>query len=297
MPVSSFNLFMPRILITGEDSFIGKNFIRYSKFRDIKEVSLITNTPEEIDFSSYDVLLHLVAIVHQSQRIDDSEYFKINRDLCISVAEQAKKAGIKQFIFLSTIKVYGQFSSGSDPWNEFSYCNPDDAYGRSKYEAELALRKLESENFIVSIIRTPLVYGKGVRANMKNIIKLVDKFTVLPFGRVKNKRNFTYVENLVELIDRIIELKASGVFIAMDDEPLSTTELVKLISSALDKKTILIPVPLFIINAGKAIMPRIFDRLYGSFMLDNSHTKNTLGYKPLITAREGITRTVKQVAG
>jgi len=286
---------MPKILITGEDSFIGKNFIRYSKFEDIKEVSLFTNKPEEIDFSFYDVVIHLVAIVHQSQKIDDKEYFKINRDLCIEVAEQAKKAGVKQFIFLSTIKVYDQFFHGSKIWNEFSYCNPDDAYGRSKYEAEIALRKLESENFIVSIIRTPLVYGKGVRANMKNIIKLVDKIPILPFGNVKNKRNFTYVENLVELIDRIIELKASGVFIAMDDEPLSTTQLVKLIASAMNKKRYLIPVPSFIIKAGKALTPRIFDRLYGSFVLDNTYTKNTLGYKPSITAGEGINRTVKQV--
>lgn len=286
---------MTRILVTGEDSFIGNNFMRFSKNRDIEEVSLFTNKPEEIDFSPFDVVLHLVAIVHQSIKIDDKEYFKINRDLCIRVAQQAKIAGVKQFIFLSTVKVYGQFIPGSDAWNEFSRCNPDDAYGKSKYEVELELKKLESKDFIVSIVRTPLVYGTGVRANMKNIIKLVNIFPVLPFGKVNNKRNFTYVENLVELIDRIVELKASGVFIAMDEEPLSTTELVKLISSALNKKRILIQVPSFVIKAGKSLMPKIFDRLYGSFVLDNTHTKKILGYKPSVTAREGIARTVREL--
>ncbi len=228
---------MSKILITGADSFVGNNFIRFSQHRDVEESCLIANNPKDIDFRKFDVVLHLVAIVHQLKEIHENEYYKINRDLCSMVAEQAKKAGVKQFIFLSTVKVYGEFIPESGAWDENSICIPDDAYGKSKYEAELALKKIEDAGFAVSIIRTPLVYGEGVRANMLSIMKLVDTFPILPFGKVNNKRSFTYTENLAGFIDRIIEKRASGIFLAMDENPLSTTELVNYISKFLNKKS------------------------------------------------------------
>src|SRR5450759_4076326 len=126
---------MIRILITGTNSFVGKNFLKYSTFKDVDEIYLFENKPCEIDFSKYDVVIHLVAIVHQTKRIPEEEYFRVNKDLCLEVAKHAKDAGIKQFIFLSTVKVYGEFIHGSIPWNEFSECHPDDSYGISKYEA------------------------------------------------------------------------------------------------------------------------------------------------------------------
>ncbi|MCX6254225.1 MAG: NAD-dependent epimerase/dehydratase family protein, partial [Bacteroidia bacterium] len=203
---------MSKILITGSNSFVGTNFRKFSQYKEIDEISLFNNNPEDIDFSRYDVVLHLAAIVHQSKKIPESEYFNVNRDLCLRIAENAKKAGIKQFVFLSTLKVYGDFVPDLDLRNENSRCFPNDAYGKSKYEAEIGLKKFEDVNFTVSIIRTPLVYGEGVRANMLSIIKLVDSFPLLPFGKISNKRNFTYIENLVGFIDRIIEKKASGTF-------------------------------------------------------------------------------------
>ena len=167
---------MTKVLITGANSFVGTNFIKYSQFRDTEEISLLNKRPEDIDFEKYDVVLHLAAIVHQSKKITEAEYFRVNRDLCLRVAEHAKKRGIRQFVFLSTLKVYGEFVNGSDLRNEDSECFPDDAYGRSKYSAEIELKKLEDEHFILSIIRTPLVYGEGVKANMINLVKLVDLF-------------------------------------------------------------------------------------------------------------------------
>ena len=283
---------MPRILITGAGSFVGSNYLRFSKYRDVEEVCLLVNNPEDIDFRKFDVVLHLVAIVHQSKEIHENEYYKINRDLCIEVAEKAKKAGVKQFIFLSTVKVYGKFIPESEAWHEHSRCDPDDAYGKSKYEAELALKKIEDAGFTVSIIRTPLVYGEGVRANMLSILKLVDRFPILPFGKVNNKRSFTYTENLVGFIDRIIEKGASGIFIAMDEKPLSTTELVNYISRFLNKKVVLIKIPDFIIKIGKFFTPRIFDRLYGSFEMDNSKTLKNLDFKPPFISAEGIKKMV-----
>jgi len=279
---------MTKVLITGADSFVGTNYIKYSQNKEVDEISLIDNQPEEIDFSSYDVILHLVAIVHQLKTISEENYFKVNKDLCLRTAEEAKKAGVKQFVFLSTVKVYGEFNPESGPWTESSECYPEDPYGRSKYEAETELRKLEDIDFTVSIIRTPLVYGKDVRANMLSIMKLVDRIRVLPFGNVNNKRSFTYIKNLVGFIDRIIEKRASGVFIAMNSNPLSTTELVKLIAKYLDKKITLFDIPVPLINLGKKIIPRIFDRLYGSFEMGNSQTLKQLDFIPQHSNEEGI---------
>jgi nucleoside-diphosphate-sugar epimerase len=283
---------MVSILITGANSFVGKNYIENSINKDIDEISLFNRRPEDIVFSKYDVVIHLVAIVHQSKRIHESEYYKINKDLCLSVAENAKRAGVKQFIFLSTVKVYGKFIPNAGPWQENSICTPEDSYGKSKYDAELALKHLEDNNFIVSIIRTPLVYGVGIRANMLSILRLVDKCPILPLANVNNKRSFTSAENLVAFIDRIIEKKASGVFIAMDESALSTTELVKYISRFLNKKVFLFRMPQLFIKIGKFFIPKIFDRLYGSFEMDNSKTLAELDFKPPFSTEEGIKKMV-----
>jgi nucleoside-diphosphate-sugar epimerase len=281
---------MSTILITGANSFIGTNYIKSSSNNVKEEFCLIHNQPNEIDFSDVDVVLHVAGIVHQKESIPETTYFKVNTDLPIEVAKLAKKSGVKQFVFMSTVKVYGEFTDGMDVWNETTTCKPEDNYGKSKYQAEQELMKLNSENFVVSIVRTPLVYGKGVKANMASIVNLVKKLPVLPFKSIKNKRSFTYIENLVGFIDRIIELKASGIFIAKDDKDLSTTELVSLIAKSLNKKTILVKVPNFIISIGKKVVPKIFDRLYGSFEMENHQTLNTLNYKPPFTPEEGIYR-------
>lgn len=283
---------MPKILITGKNSFIGKNFIKFSQFKDINEVSLIDNKPEKIDFSDYDVVLHLAAIVHQSKKIPESEYFKINRDLCLSVAEKARNDAVRQFIYLSTLKVYGDENHCNSLRNENSNCYPNDAYGKSKHEAEIGLRKLEDDRYAISIIRTPLVYGEGVKANMLRIIKLVDHFPVLPFGRIENRRNFTYTENLVAFIDRIIEKQAPGIFIAMDESAISTSDLVMYIAGFLKKKITLFKLPSFLIRTGNHLKPEVFERLFGSLEVDNSKTKKLLDFNPPVTTEEGLRRTV-----
>jgi nucleoside-diphosphate-sugar epimerase len=283
---------MKKILITGANSFIGTNFRRISKYQNSEEVSLKENSPDEIDFSQFEIVLHLAAIVHQSKKIDAAEYFYVNRDLCLRVAEQAKRAGVRQFIFLSTIKVYGRHSDYSGIWNEDSVCDPEDTYGRSKFEAELGLKKLESTDFTVSIVRTPIVYGPGVTANILKLIKLIKTSPVLPFRQVNNNRHYTYVVNLIGFIDRIIERRASGIFIAMDDKALSTTELVMNLSYLLHQKPVLFRLPEFVIKVGVTLMPDIFERLYRSFYMDNTKTKRILDYSPPYSTAEGLTEMI-----
>jgi nucleoside-diphosphate-sugar epimerase len=279
---------MAKILITGTNSFVGTNFIKYSKFREIDEVSLLEKNPEDIDYRGYDVIIHLVAIVHQTRKIPEEEYFEVNRNLCIEVAKNAKKSGVKQFVFLSTVKVYGKFIKGYSYWNEKSPCFPDDAYGKSKYAAEIALKALNDPDFTVSIVRTPLVYGEGVKANMLSIIKLVKKYNYLPFKDIHNRRSFTSAENLVAFIDRIIEKRASGIFIAMDKDAISTTDLVLMISRNLGKKVTMFKLPEFFIKTGIFFFPNIFDRLYGSFEMDNNETLRILDFEPPISTHDGI---------
>lgn len=279
---------MVKVLITGANSFVGTNFRKFSKFQNIEEISLHKNNPEDIDYSKYDVVLHLAAIVHQSKKISESEYFNINRDLCLRTAESAKKAGIKQFIFLSSLKVYGEYILDSELRNEDSRCFPDDAYGRSKYEAEIGLKKLEDVDFTISIIRPPVVYGEGVGANMISIVKLIESFPLLPLGNINNKRNFIYSENLVGFIDRIIEKKASGVFIAKDDGYLSTSELVRYLSKYLHRKVTLFKLPGILVRICTYFMPDIFERLVGSLEFDNNKTKKELDYTPPYSSEEGM---------
>jgi len=283
---------MARILITGTNSFIGTNFRKFSKNPDQEEVSLRDNLPESLDFEGFDTILHLAAIVHQSHKTETAEYFRVNRDLTIRLAEQAKQSGVKQFIFLSTVKVYGKWVKGTPSWNEGSPCFPDDPYGESKYEAELALQLMGTTEFIVSIIRTPIVYGPGVGANILKLVRLIESVPILPFRDVKNNRHYTYVENLVGFIDRIIELKPSGVFVAMDNQALSTSKLVDLISGFLKRRVFLFRLPEFVISAGVKLFPGIFDRLYNSFFLDNTHTREILLYDPLFSIEDGLKMTI-----
>jgi nucleoside-diphosphate-sugar epimerase len=283
---------MTRILITGAQSFVGMNFIKNSRFKDVTEISLFENRPEDIDFKRYDVIIHLVAIVHQSKAISNNLYYEINRDLCLRTATKAKNNGVRHFIFMSSVKVYGKFFPKSGVWNEDSICQPEDGYGKSKYEAEILLKKMEDENFTVSIIRTPLVYGENVKANMLSIMRLVDRVRILPFKSVNNKRSFTAVENLTAFIDRIIELRIPGIFIAMDKKSLSTTELVEIIANGFGKRVIFFKLPNWVISLGIRVRHNIFDRLYGSFELDNTQSLKRLDFTPPFSTDDCILKMV-----
>ncbi len=276
------------ILITGSSGFIGTNFIKYSSDFFITEVDLLIKKVEEIDFNSIESVLHLAALVHQMKGAPEDLYFKINRDLVYEVAIKAKSQGVKQFVFMSSAKVFGESTTNEPPWNENSECHPKDTYGKSKYEAEKLLLGLEDEKFKVAIVRSPLVYGAGVKANMYNLVKLVIKFPILPLGGINNRRSFVYVENLVALLKRIIEKQASGIFIAGDRKSLSTTQLINIIAKESKKHIVLFNVPEFIITFTKRVKPSIMDRLFGSLELDNANTNQKLKFVPPYSTEEGI---------
>lgn len=283
---------MPRVLLVGKGSFIGSNFINFSRFKDIKEVDIVDVKPEDIDLTGFDVVIHLAAIVHQTKSIDFEQYLRVNTLLPVNMANHSKRSGVKQFIFLSSTKVYGKFEQGQNPWDEYSECIPNDSYGITKLKAEHELINLSNDSFSVTIIRTPLVYGEGVKANMLSLIKLVDRMPILPFQNVSDRRSMTYVGNLVEYIDRTIELTKSGVFIAKDQESISIEVLIKLISKSLGKRIILFDLGSLLIKLLRHVSPNNHERLFGSSLLNNSKTLEILDFVPKTSISEGIDRTV-----
>ncbi|MDX1810286.1 MAG: NAD-dependent epimerase/dehydratase family protein [Sulfurospirillaceae bacterium] len=275
-----------KLLITGSNGFVGSYFIdKYSDTYDIVRFSFLHDTLHDLQIRDVDVVIHLSALVHQMGGASAEEYERVNVTQTSELAKIAKEAGVKQFVFMSTVKVYGEETD--NVYTEKSPCNPEDEYGKSKLKAERELQKLEDESFIVSIIRTPIIYGYGVKANIKNLINLVKKVPILPFGDIQNRRSMTYIGNLCHLIDELIKQRTGGIFLASDDKPISTTEFIRQIAKNLDKKTYLIKVPFFE-SLLKLLKPSFHKRLYGSLEIDNKLTKEKLDLKNPYSTQEGI---------
>ena len=162
-----------KILLTGSSGFIGSYFLdNYQDIYDISTFSLQNAQIEHIDFSDIDTVVHLAALVHQMSGVDDiRDYYSINIDYTITLAKKAKENGVKHFLFMSSVKVYGE--ENDTAYTEDSPTNPQDDYGKSKLEAENELLKLQDSNFDISIIRTPIIYGANVKANLLNLARLV----------------------------------------------------------------------------------------------------------------------------
>lgn len=249
-----------------------------------------------------DVLIHSAARVHvmNDNAVDPlSEFRAINTNGTLNLAEQAAQAGVKRFIFVSSIKVNGETTTGKQPFSAKDMRMPEDPYGISKSEAEQQLLELGKQTGMeIVIIRPPLVYGEGVKANFASLMKLVGKGLPLPFRLIcKNKRSLVSVYNLVDLIKVCIEHPnaANKVFLASDDHDLSTAEMVALMAKVQGKPNLAIPVPLWCFKlAGKVFdKQEVIDRLTGSLQLDITHTKNTLNWTPPYTVEDGFNLAAK----
>ena len=277
---------MAKLLLTGSNGFIGSYFKKhYSHIHQIATFSFLNESLDTLNLAETDVVVHLSALVHQMGGANKKEYEDVNITQTLKLAQKAKESGVKHFIFMSTVKVYGEESD--TVYKEDTKCNPRDEYGESKLEAETKLQKLDDDSFTVSIVRTPIVYGEGVKANILNLINLIKKVPVLPFGNIQNRRSMVYVGNLCAIINRIIELRKPGIFLASDDRAFSTTEFVHLIALALNKKSFLVSVPFFQFLL-KQIKPSLYNRLYKSLEVDNTFTKKVLGFSNPYSIEEGI---------
>jgi nucleoside-diphosphate-sugar epimerase len=309
------------VLVTGANGFVGtalvpklvgcgfevRRLVRDKNYKDNLKIKsfCIDDLDDVVDLTEplkdVDVVIHLAARVHvmTDKHIDPlAEYRRVNVESTLNLARQATTLGVKRFVFVSSIKVNGELTRKDMLFKADDNPNPQDPYGVSKLEAEAGLMRLAKETGMeVVIIRPPLVYGPGVKANFLSMIKVLDRGIPLPFGNVNNKRSLVFVDNLVDLLATVIDHpKAAGqVFLVSDDYDVSTTTLLKSMSSALGKKAKLIPVPLFILKAIFYLFTKrgLSQRLLGSLGLDISKTKELLNWNPPVSFEEGISRTAK----
>lgn len=248
-----------------------------------------------------DVLIHCAARVHvmNDTAADPLAAFRaVNRDLSLQLAQQAAAAGVKQFIYLSSVKVNGEQTQAGLPFRETDTPAPSDPYGISKYEAEQALLELGARTgMAVTIVRPPLVYGEGVAANFRSMLRWVRKGIPLPLGAIKNARSLVYVGNLVDFIRHCIgnQAAAQQCFLISDDHDLSTTDLLKAAAQAQNCPARLLPVPSALLYFGASLIGKraIADRLCGSLQVDISKAKKELNWKPPYSVEDGLRDSVQ----
>ncbi|AYO08108.1 SDR family oxidoreductase [Vibrio campbellii] len=301
------------ILITGSNGFLASELVE--KIKD-RELSLLgrSDSNKHKDFTYFNVevsgtsdysvalnqcqiVVHCAARVHlMDDKVDNplEAYRDVNTKGTINLAKQAVEAGVKRFIFISSVKVNGESSIARAPFRFCDSHSPQDDYALSKSEAEVQLQALAKDSGMeVVIIRPTLVYGPGVKANFASLMNLVSKGVPLPFGCItNNKRSLVSVDNLVDLIITCIDhpKAANEVFLVSDDHDVSTYEMVRHMAQALGKPTWQLPVPIWCYNlVGKAFNKSdVVDRLTGSLQVDISHTKETLGWVPPQSLQEGF---------
>ena len=256
---------MKKILITGANSYIGTSFEDYiSKLDDyqVDTVDMIDNLWKEQDFSSYDVVFHVAGIAHIKEIPEiESLYYEVNRDLVIDVAKKAKNSGVKQFVFLSSMSIYGLTSGIITP---NTVPNPNTYYGKSKLQAEVGLQLLRDDSFKISVLRPPMVYGKNCKGNFQSLIKIAKKVSFFPY--VNNQRSMIYIDNLSSFVKKAIDEELDGIFFPQNKEYVNTSNLEKLIANSMNKKMIIVKstYPLimllrkFIVQADKAFGTLIY---------------------------------------
>ena len=306
-----------RVLLTGGTGFIGRRLEKGLSSFSANQVVLAVRRSIEIAscetikvdcacrsadwypaLKSVQVVIHTAARAHiMKDSVADplAEYRQVNTDGTLNLARQSAAAGVKRFIFISSIKVNGELTAPGQPFQPEDEARPIDPYGLSKWEAEQGLQKIAVETDMeVVIIRPPLVYGPGVKGNFANLIKLVGKGLPLPLGAIHNQRSMIALDNLVDLIITCIEHPnaANQVFLASDGQDLSTTELQKGLARAMGRPSRSLPIPGALLSFAASVLGKksIADRLLGSLQVDISKTQNLLNWTPPISVDEGLRR-------
>lgn len=235
---------MKKILITGANSYIGCSFETYVREHYAQElkidtVDMIDGTWREKDFSGYDAVFHVAGLAHAdvgnvSEEVKQ-KYYAVNTDLTIETAKKARAEGVKQFVFMSSMIVYG----GMEHITKDTEPQPANFYGDSKWQADKGVRELQSDEFCVTVLRPPMIYGKGSKGNYPLLAKLAKKLPVFP--KVNNKRSMLYIENLCEFLCLIMKEPQAGVFFPQNGEYTITSEMVRMIAEVKGNKILMIP--------------------------------------------------------
>ncbi|MDF1677154.1 MAG: NAD-dependent epimerase/dehydratase family protein [Legionellaceae bacterium] len=302
-----------KLLLLGATGFVGKTLLKtlltkpeyviHAVVREVSKDALSISDPRvvvhtiesitsDIDWTHLlidcDCVIYAAGYAHVMGKPDEktlSLYSAVNMTGALNLARQAAKVGVKRFVFISSIKVNGEYTLPNAPLQADSPANPLDAYARSKYEAEEALFKLAHQTALeVVVIRPPLIYGPGVKGNLNVMIKWLKRGMVLPLGSVHNQRSLVSVYNLSSLIAVCVHHQAARnqVFLVSDGADVSTTTLLKKMGRALSVPTRLLSVPTGIIRLGFRLIGKrgLAERLLGSLALDITKTKDLLGWVP-----------------
>jgi len=238
---------MKRILITGMNSYIGRSvetwLMREPDKYIVDTVDMEDGSWKESDFSLYDVVFHVAGIAHVSSDPKlETLYYKVNRDLTIETAKKAKAEGVKQFVFMSSIIVYGDSRSSKRVIDRNTIPTPSNFYGKSKLQAEEGIKDLESDDFKIVVLRPPMIYGKDSKGNYLRLAKMVRKIPIFP--DIVNERSMLFIENLCEFIKFMIDNEETGLYFPQNKEYVNTSELAKTISE---------------VNGNRIIMTRFFN--------------------------------------
>lgn len=262
-----------QILITGTNSYVGTSFKQYIEKKNgnmpledrwhVTFVSVRNSEWKKMDFLKYDTILHVAAIVHQKEQPEmEALYYAVNTKLTEELADKAKAERARQFVFLSTMSVYGMTMGQI---TEETECTPITFYGKSKLAAERYLCEQRSDTFKVAVIRPPMIYGKACTGNYASLEKLAGKIPVFP--RVSNERSMIYIENLCEFLYRIIRGDADGIYCPQNSQYVNTSDMVARIAESYGRSIWLVPGFEWIIGklTGRV---NIFSKVFGSLTYD-----------------------------
>jgi len=309
------------ILVTGATGFVGNALVRRfaadpactgvvaavrrksesrpERVQQVQVGDLLHTTDWGQALQDVDAVVHCAARVHVMQ--DDATdplqaYREVNVNGTLKLASQAAQAGVRRFVFVSSIKVNGEFTEVGKPFTADDIPAPEDPYGVSKHEAEELLRKIAIETGMeVVIIRPPLVYGPGVKANFESMIRWLVRGVPLPLAAVtENRRSLVALDNLVDLIVTCLHHPAAAnqTFLVSDGEDISTAQLLKRMGAAMGKPARLFYMPPTLLKLGASVFnrPGIYQRLCGSLQLDIAKTRQLLGWTPPVSVDEGLRR-------
>ena len=280
---------MKKVLITGKNSYIGnalENWLaKEPENYQVESIDMKDGSWKERDFSSYDVVFHVAGIAHIKETIDNQDlYYKINRDLAYETAKKAKKDGVRQFIFLSSMSVYG-IETGVI--NKLTPIKPNTAYGKSKIEAEKLINQLDDYSFTVAILRPPMVYGSGCKGNYPRLARLARKTPFFP--KIDNQRSMIYIDNLSEFVKQLIDNKDQGLFFPQNSEYVNTSEMVRLIAEFHGKRILMTKIFNPFLNF-KVTKFAVFNKIFGDLVYDMSMSEIETKYR-VFSFEETINRT------
>jgi nucleoside-diphosphate-sugar epimerase len=319
--VSNYKLGLGTVLLTGASGFLGQAVLRTAQQQGVKirpvyrskgsakgqpNDVIVSGLDADTDWiealQGVDVVIHAAGHAHvmREKALDPLvEYRRVNVQGTSNLARQAAAAGVRRFVFISSIKVNGEKTRPGRPFTAHDDPAPEDAYGMSKAEAEVELRHLAQDTgMAVTIIRPPLIYGPGVKGNFASLIRWVGRGVPLPLGGVtQNRRSLVGLDNLVDLIWVCAEhpKAANHIFLVSDGEDLSTTDLLRRIGQALQRSVRLLWVPPVVVAIMASLLGKklISQRLLGSLQVDIHKTCDLLNWKPPVTVNEGLRRTVE----